>query len=53
MNPRTTIILLVLFFAGLIGLWWADYARIPTCMLREFGRPRHRTFREDTRRVHL
>jgi len=31
----------------------ADYARIPTCMLREFGRPRHRTFREDTRRAHL
>src|SRR5207248_3105460 len=22
--------LLVLFFAGLLGLWWADYARIPT-----------------------
>jgi AraC-like DNA-binding protein len=31
----------------------ADYARIPTCMLRAFGRPRHRTFREDTRRVRL
>jgi AraC-like DNA-binding protein len=31
----------------------ADYARIPTCMLRAFGRPLHRTFREDTRRVHL
>ena len=31
----------------------ADYARIPTCMLRAFGRPRNRTFREDTRRVHL
>jgi AraC-like DNA-binding protein len=31
----------------------ADYARIPTCMLRAFGRPRHRTFREDTRRAHL
>ena len=30
-----------------------DYARIPTCMLRAFGRPRNRTFREDTRRVHL
>jgi AraC-like DNA-binding protein len=26
----------------------ADYARIPTCMLRAFGRPRNRTFREDT-----
>jgi AraC-like DNA-binding protein len=23
----------------------ADSARIPTCMLRAFGRPRHRTFR--------
>ena len=31
----------------------ADYARIPTCMRRAFGRPRHRTFREDTRRAHL
>ena len=31
----------------------ADYARIPACMLRAFGRPRHRTFREDTRPVHL
>ena len=31
----------------------ADYARIPTCMLRAFGRPRNRTFREDTRRVRL
>jgi len=26
----------------------AEYARIPTCMLRAFGRPRNRTFREDT-----
>jgi AraC-like DNA-binding protein len=31
----------------------ADYARIPTCMLRAFGRPRNRTFREDTGRAHL
>jgi AraC-like DNA-binding protein len=31
----------------------ADYARIPTCMLRAFGRPRNRTFREDSRRLHL
>ena len=31
----------------------ADYARIPACMLRAFGRPRYRTFREDTRRLHL
>ncbi|HMF05273.1 MAG TPA: AraC family transcriptional regulator [Acidimicrobiia bacterium] len=28
-----------------------DYARIPTCMLRAFGRPRNRTFREDTGRA--
>ena len=26
----------------------ADYAQIPTCLLRAFGRPRNRTFREDT-----
>lgn len=25
----------------------ADYAQIPTCLLRAFGRPRNRTFRED------
>jgi AraC-like DNA-binding protein len=31
----------------------ADHARIPTCMLRAFGRPRNRTFREDTGRAHL
>jgi AraC-like DNA-binding protein len=31
----------------------ADYARVPTCMLRAFGRPRNRTFREDTRHAHL
>ena len=31
----------------------ADYARVPTCMLRAFGRPRNRTFREDTRGAHL
>ena len=30
MNLRTTTVLLVLFFGGLIGLWWADYAKIPT-----------------------
>ena len=30
-----------------------DYARIPTCMLRAFGRPRNRTFREDSGRAHL
>jgi AraC-like DNA-binding protein len=26
----------------------ADYAQIPTCLLRVYGRPRNRTFREDT-----
>ncbi len=31
----------------------ADQALIPTCMLRAFGRPPNRTFREDTGRVHL
>jgi AraC-like DNA-binding protein len=31
----------------------ADYARIPTCMLRAFGRAQNRTFREDTGRAHL
>ncbi|MFE9423294.1 helix-turn-helix domain-containing protein [Kitasatospora sp. NPDC006697] len=25
----------------------ADYARVPSCMLRAYGRPQHRTFRED------
>jgi AraC-like DNA-binding protein len=30
----------------------ADYARIPTCLLRANGRPRNRTFREDTRAAH-
>jgi AraC-like DNA-binding protein len=25
----------------------ADYAVIPACVLRAYGRPRHRTFRED------
>jgi AraC-like DNA-binding protein len=27
----------------------ADHARVPACMLRLFGRPKHSTFREDTR----
>lgn len=27
---HTTIVLLILFFTGLIVLWWADYAEIPT-----------------------
>jgi AraC-like DNA-binding protein len=31
----------------------AEYARIPTCMLRAFGRPQNRTFREDTDCAHL
>jgi AraC-like DNA-binding protein len=25
----------------------ASYAQVPTCVLRAFGRPQHRTFRED------
>src|SRR3954469_6928471 len=25
----------------------ASYARVPPCLLREYGRPQHRTFRED------
>jgi AraC-like DNA-binding protein len=31
----------------------ADYALIPTCVLRAYGRPRSRTFREDTSVAHL
>jgi AraC-like DNA-binding protein len=27
----------------------ADHALIPTCVLRAYGRPQHRTFREDSR----
>jgi hypothetical protein len=30
MKSQSTSILLVLFFASLVGLWWADFARIPT-----------------------
>jgi hypothetical protein len=30
MKSRGTYLLLTLFFAGLVGLWWADFARIPT-----------------------
>jgi AraC-like DNA-binding protein len=26
----------------------ADQARVPTCILRAYGRPQHRTFREDS-----
>jgi AraC-like DNA-binding protein len=26
----------------------ADYALVPACVLRAYGRPQHRTFREDT-----
>jgi AraC-like DNA-binding protein len=26
----------------------ADHAMIPTCVLRAYGRPQHRTFREDS-----
>lgn len=25
----------------------ADHARVPTCLVRAYGRPQHRTFRED------
>jgi AraC-like DNA-binding protein len=27
----------------------AEHALVPTCVLRAYGRPQHRTFREDTR----
>ena len=30
----------------------ADHARIPACVLRAYGRPRNRTFREDRRPAH-
>ncbi len=30
MPNRTTGVLLVLFFGGLLAIWWADHARIPT-----------------------
>ena len=30
----------------------ADHARIPECVLRAYGRPRNRTFREDRRPAH-
>ncbi|HEY3867202.1 MAG TPA: AraC family transcriptional regulator [Actinocrinis sp.] len=29
----------------------SDYARIPSCVLRAYGRPRHKTFREDAAAV--
>jgi AraC-like DNA-binding protein len=29
----------------------ADHALIPTCVLRVYARPQHRTFREDTRQA--
>jgi|SRR2546428_384729 len=31
----------------------ADHALIPACVLRAYGRPRNRTFREDRRPTHL
>ncbi|MEJ7638215.1 MAG: DUF4340 domain-containing protein [Singulisphaera sp.] len=34
MNHRTTVVLLILFFTGLIVLWWADYAGVPTAERR-------------------
>lgn len=30
----------------------ADHALIPACLLRAYGRPRNRTFREDSRPAH-
>src|SRR4051794_19786213 len=33
-GQRSTILLLVLFFAGLGALWWADTAKIPTAQQR-------------------
>jgi AraC-like DNA-binding protein len=30
----------------------ADHARFPACVLRAYGRPRNRTFREDRRPAH-
>ena len=30
MNHRTKVVLLILFFTGLIVLWWTDYAGVPT-----------------------
>lgn len=35
MNPRTTVVLLVLFFAGLTGLWWAGAAKVPDYRQRQ------------------
>lgn len=40
MNNRGTYALLALFFAGLCGLWLADFARIPTARDRERMRGR-------------
>ncbi|MEO6812220.1 MAG: DUF4340 domain-containing protein, partial [Isosphaeraceae bacterium] len=39
MNSRTQIVLLVLFFGGLLGYWWAESARVPTAerLRRESG----------------
>ncbi|MCA1684841.1 MAG: hypothetical protein LC745_02410, partial [Planctomycetia bacterium] len=30
MRHRNTVVLLTLFTAGLVVLWWADYADVPT-----------------------
>jgi hypothetical protein len=35
MNTRTTFILLLLFFAGLLAVWWLDYHKIPTQSQRQ------------------
>ncbi len=40
MKPRTTIALLLIFFAGLIGLKWAEYSKIPDRNERLRAEPR-------------
>ena len=40
MNHRGTLALLVLFFAGLVGLWWADRSGVPDREARRRAEPR-------------
>ncbi len=40
MNNRANIPLIVVFFAGLLGLYWADYARIPDRQTRRLAEAR-------------
>ncbi len=35
MKNRVTILLFLLFFGGLAGLWWAEWARVPTAEERQ------------------